>query len=77
MGWLNNADITQNLIRRFVFASCIVFASCSLPGKMEVLEDNPFPPGDIAVVGMDGVDVVSKVMGDAKTFKGVYRALRW
>ena len=69
MGWLNSVDIIQNFIRRFVFAAC-KFS----PG-MEVRKDKPFPPGDVAVVCMDGVDVVSKIIAEGKTFRGLYSDL--
>ena len=70
MGWLNSVDLIQNFIRRFVFNSCNISRS------MEVRKDRPFPPKDVAVVCMDGLDVITKTKQDGNVFRGVYKKLK-
>ena len=67
MGWLNSVDLMQNFIRRFVFNIC------KLSKSMEVRKDRSFPPEDVAVVCMDGLDVVTKIKQEGDLFRGVYR----
>jgi hypothetical protein len=69
MGWTNSVDVIQNFIRRFVFQICKV------PGNLEVRKDRPIPPGDVAVVCMDGFDLISKVQATHNTLKSVHKLL--
>jgi hypothetical protein len=55
MGWTNSVDVIQNFIRRFVFQTC------GLPPDLEVRKDAPISGADVAVVCMDGFDLVSKI----------------
>ena len=71
MGWLNSVDVIQNFIRRFVFQTC------RLPAVMEVRRDRPIPKGDVAVVCMDGIDILTKLVEEEGTFKGVYKSLKY
>lgn len=55
MGWVNSVDLIQIFIRRFVF---MMFKA---PSDMEMNPTMPMPEADIAVVCMDGFDLVRKI----------------
>ena len=65
MRWLNSVGVIQNFIRKFVFWTCT-----SSP-HMEAGRAKATPKGDLAVVCMDGVDVITRLRIARDTIKGV------
>lgn len=60
MGWAAPVGIIQNILRRFVYRSCLVDLS------LEVRGDKPFPVGDAVITCMDGFEKISKVFCEAE-----------
>ena len=67
MGWINSVDLIQNFIRRFVFNLIRV------PASMEMGPKTKMPEGDIAVVCMDGFDLVRKIARSTEVAVGSKR----
>ena len=66
-------DLIQNFIRRFAFQVC------GIPPEIEVRGDRPVPPIEVAIICIDGLDIVTRPRlehGAIRQINGIFIATK-